>query len=102
MIKEKKCQKRRKKTDRKVGKLAAVLLQLCKKNGCSRGRDVSVGYKLRGLTEIETEEYIDKGNPFSPDTGFHTDAGLLSRSIHLRHNASVSSAHTTLNTRYSL
>lgn len=60
-----------------------MLLQLWKKNGCSRGRDgvwdTSSGGK--GTTEIEIEEEINKGNPFSPDTGFHTDVVLLSRSI---------------------
>ena len=41
-----------------------------KRNGCSRGRggewEMSSGGK--GRTEIEIEEEIDKGNPFSPDT----------------------------------
>lgn len=55
----------------------------------------SVGYELKGRarTEIEIEEEINKGNPFSPDIGFHTDVVMLSGSIHLRHNAAVSTPH---------
>lgn len=94
------------KKERKVVGVTAVLLQLWKKNGCSsEGDGVSdTGSRGEARTEIEIEEEINKGNPFSPDIGFHTDIVLLSGSIHLRHNAPVSSAHTTftLNKRYSL
>ena len=74
-----------------------MLLQSWKKNGCSRERD---GVSDRSSqeetrTEIEIEEEINKGNLFSPDISFHTDIVLLSGSIHLTHNAPVSSAHTT-------
>lgn len=48
------------------------------------------------------ENQINKGNPFSPDIGFHAHVVLLSRAVRLRHNAPVSLARTTfkLNKRY--
>lgn len=60
--------------------------------------------RRRARTEIEIEEQINKGNQFSPDIGLHADVALLSGSVHLRHNAPVSSAHATftLNKRCSL
>lgn len=61
-------------------------------------------FRTRARTEIGIEEQINKGNPFSPDIGLHADVALLSGSIHLRHNAPASLAHTifALNKRYSL
>lgn len=65
--------------------------------------EMECGIQARGgkaRTEIEIEEEINKGDLFIPDT----DVVLLLRSNHLRHNAPVSTAHTTstLNKRYSL
>lgn len=40
------------------------------------------------------ENQINKGNPFSPDIGFHAHVVLLLRAVHLRHNAPVSLAET--------
>lgn len=61
-------------------------------------------HRRRARTQIEIEEQINKGNPFSPDIGLHADVAPLSGSIHLRHNAAASSAHTifTLNKRCGL
>lgn len=60
--------------------------------------------RTRARTEIGIEEQINKGNPFSPDIGLHADVALLSGSIHLRHNAPASLAHTMFapNKRYSI
>lgn len=60
--------------------------------------------RRRARVQIETEEQIDKRNPFSPDVGFHAVVVPLSGSIHHTHNAPVSLAHTafTMSQRYSL
>lgn len=92
--------------ERKVGRVTGARITVMEEKWLQQRERWRVGYKLKGRTstEIEIEEEINKGNPFSPDIGFHTDVVLLSGSIHLRHNAGVSSAHTTftLNKSYSL
>lgn len=85
------------KRKRKVEKVTAALSSLWGKKWLQRRQRWSVFNDLRkrARAEIETGEQINKGNPFRPDTGLQADGTLLSGSIYLRHNAPVSSAHST-------